>query len=156
METLSYSLEDLSDLGRLHIEEQNLDIALDPRFSIFHSKGDMHVIIGYETDHTFYNHDSQLVCGIVEIKKGFEDGDDTYLEKLILPFSSQVLFAKFLDDKQILVAFKNEGKICKRVIELHDEIILNEDMNLILDDSYPLVMPLGDYHKANIKCITRK
>lgn len=147
METLPYSKEELSSLNKLHIDEQAIDISLNPNFSIFHSKDDMHVIIGYEADHTFYNNDSKLVCGIVELKKVSFDGQDVYLEKLILPFSNKILFAKFdATQDQVAVVFKSENGIKKQVFEIQDEQILSQDFKSILDDDYPLVGSLGEYH----------
>ena len=36
METLPYSKEELISLNRLHIDEQALNVALNPNFSAFH------------------------------------------------------------------------------------------------------------------------
>ena len=156
METLPYSLEELSSLNRLYIEEQALDITLNPRFSIFHSKGDMHVIIGYEADHTFYNSDSKLMCGIVELKKTCMNGENVYLEKLILPFSNKILYAKFSEEEnRVLVVFKKDEVIQKRWLEI-DGDVLKGSFDFILDDEYPLIMPLGEYHGPYIRHLIRK
>ena len=149
METLPYSKEELISLNRLHIDEQALNVALNPNFSAFHSKDDLYVIIGYEADFTFYHRDSKLVCGIVKIKKAIIDDQEVFLEKLVLPFSSKILFAKFVEDSnQVIIVYKTETGIKKQELEIRDGQILLQDSEYLLDDDYPLVEPLGEYHVA--------
>lgn len=147
MEPLVYSEEELFSLKRLHVFEQNLDLSLNSKFSFFNFKGDMYVIIGNDLDYNYFHRDGQLLCGIVEIKRGLDNGRGIYLERLVLPFSSKILFAKFDPAfDQVLVVFKNENKIEKELLELHEGKILPQDFEHLLDDDYPLVEPLGSYH----------
>ena len=146
MNLSSCTKDELSSLDHLHIYEQALDIVLNPRFSIFHSKNDCYVIIGYESDHTFYNR-GKLLCGIVAIKKEILDDRVVYLEKSILPFSSKILFAKFdLNDHQVNVAFCSLDGIKKQLLDIKDGNLFIEDLNDLLDENYPVIEFTKKFH----------
>lgn len=143
MDTLFDCIEELKSLEKLYIREQNLEISLISDFSFFDSVHDLHVIIGYESDHTFKNKTGKLVCGIVEIKKINEE----LLGRLVLPFSSKILFAKLGKNlKEVLIIFKDGKKISRQIIDMKEKMLDYQDFEYLLDDSLPLFYPLGEFN----------
>lgn len=143
MDTLFDCIEELKSLEKLYIREQNLEISLISDFSFFNSVHDLHVIIGYESDHTFKNKTGKLVCGIIEIK----EINGELLERLVLPFSSKILLAKIEKDLNgVLIIFKEDKKIGRQIIGMKEKMLDYHDFEHLLDDSLPLFYPLGEFN----------
>lgn len=146
MEVYECSLNEIYSLGKLYISEQNLEITLNSQFNVFDSWGNMYVIIGYDADHTLHHRSSKLMCGIVELKKVIDQDRTYYLQRLVLPFTNKLLYAKFQNDNKVLLVFKDQ-KIEKREVQLDANYhILPEDYAYLLDyKEHAPIKELGDY-----------
>lgn len=147
MKTIPYSLEELSSIHSLYIPEQGLEISLNSNFSFFDVNDNMVVIIGYATDHTLSNHAGKLMCGVLEIKKILSKDQEFFIQRLVLPFSSKVLYAKFDKEAECFtVMFKEDEKLVKKTINIRNGVIPYEEYASLLGDDYPLIMPVGELH----------
>ncbi len=119
---------------------------MNSNFSFFDVNDNLVVIIGYATDHTLSNHAGKLMCGVVELKKVLLQDQVLFIQRLVLPFSSKILFAKFNHDNQdLMVVFKEGEKLMKKIMSIHDGNINKQDYVCILDEDCPLQKPLGEY-----------
>ncbi len=131
-----YSVEELMTLNKLYIKEQNIEITLNPLFSFFNQVNNLYVIIGYEIDHTYKNKNGELVCGIVEIEK---NGNEPKV-KLILPFSSKILYAKISPQQdQVMVYYKENKLIKKTILSINNNFIDYQEMSFLKDEARPLI-----------------
>ena len=145
MNKMACSMEEVSLIERLYIPEQNLLLVLDSKFSFFDNDKNYYVIIGYEADHTMHNK-GKLLCGVIELEKIEDENGFSYLERLVLPFSSKVLFAHFIRENTLEIITKKEFQKEKMIFLVENGMFNLEDYISLIDQDYPVCAPLGEYH----------
>ena len=125
----------LRSISRLEIPEQKLSLILDS-YSIFKEYNGVYVIIANESYMCRGSNVGRLMAGLVKFSLLELDGK-LYLErKLIIPFSSKLLLANFLEDNKIEIIYMEGNERRFKEVKLIDGALPYQDYAFLLEDEY--------------------
>ncbi|MCM1052701.1 MAG: hypothetical protein NC483_01810 [Ruminococcus sp.] len=123
----------LFNLPRLEIPEQDLTLLLDS-YSVFRRHNDIYVIIANESYVSRGTNLGRLMAGLVKFRLLELDGK-MYLERrLVIPFSSKLLLAEFLEDNKIKVVYMEGNKRHFKELEIKDGEVSFDDYAFLLEN----------------------
>lgn len=128
--------EDIPLSNFIYIKEQDLKIYIERSWSIFDQYQDMCVLIANELNIKNGQNMGALMAGIIRLVPA--NNEEGFEIKLVLPFSPRLLYAKFIEDNYLELAYMKDGHIEKKVIAFDEFKNLNYD-----DYAFLLTNPLN-------------
>lgn len=120
--------------GLIYLKEWNQTLILDEN-SFFEVQGEYIILLAREYNCHNGSYKGDLMPGIVKREQQLVDGKNHYIWKVILPFTKNLLYARFLNERDIqLVRFHDKHLDYKTVSLKEDGTLDYQDYAYLFED----------------------